>query len=183
MFYDEMNRRVQDLIDKARNSLPEKDFEEISLEEVFPGSTALAGLYIPAKDVFVTRRMRWGWPRSDKGTVINGRSETAFASPFFRGAVPVALPASYYYEWSKDPRIRYAFRIAEPCMYLGGLARNIGGVWRFVILTEEAQGEQRQIHDRQPLVFTYEDAKKWCASGHPTSMLSLSVQNRFISKA
>ena len=182
VFYDEMNQRVQRLIETARSRYTEQEFETISLTEVFPGSRAFAGIFIPSAGQFVTRVMRWGYPAAKK-TVINARSETAFSSPFFAGSIPCVLPASYYYEWSKEPRIRYAFRIADACMYLGGIARQIDGEWHFVILTEEAQGEQREIHTRQPLVFTYENAKKWCASQHPTSLYPCSVQKRFTDKA
>ena len=102
---------------------------------------------------------------------------------FFAGSIPCVLPASCYYEWSKETHARYAFRTADECMYLGGLARQFADGWHFVILTEEAKGEARTIHDRQPLVFTYEDAKKWCASLHPTSLLENSIQYRSIVKA
>ncbi|MBR3357636.1 MAG: SOS response-associated peptidase family protein [Solobacterium sp.] len=183
VFWDEKNQRWQRLIEQARQKFAEKDFEEVSLTEVFPGTQAFAGIYIPARDTHVMRIMKWGYPRSTGSPVINGRSETCFSSRFFAGSIPCVLPASYYYEWTKSPRVRYAFRIADECMYLGGLARQFADGWHFVILTEEARGEARTVHDRMPLAFTYEDAKKWCASEHPTSLYSLSVSERFIEKA
>ena len=183
VFYDEKNRRIADLIDKARARYGEEEFSRISMNEVCPGSTAFAGIYIPSRNMHVLRPMKWGYPRASGSPVINARSETAFSSRFFAGSIPCVLPASSYYEWSKETHARYAFRTADECMYLGGLARQFADGWHFVILTEEAKGEARTIHDRQPLVFSYEDAKKWCASVHPTSLYASSAPIRFLSEA
>ena len=53
--------------------------------------------------------MQWGYALPDGKRVINARSETCFERPFFRDSKPCVLPASGYYEWSKNPRVKYYF--------------------------------------------------------------------------
>ncbi len=177
LFFDEQNQKLRELIELARQKLPEKQFEELSFADVYPSAKALAGIYIPERDAVVTRVMRWGFETNGK-TVINARSETALTSRFFAGTLPCALPASLYYEWD-EKRKKHAFAIDEIPFYLGGLCRKTPGGYDFVILTEEAGMPQRTIHDRQPVIFTYEDAKYWCIHGTGDA-LSRSVRQRIM---
>jgi hypothetical protein len=156
--------------------MSEKDFNEISLFEVFPGQKAFAAVYDPAKQKTVIKVMRWGYDNHGKA-VINARSEILLCFPILSGLLPCAsrpLPIL-----NGQRRIRnMSSRLNQRQSILGALAHIENQQWHFVILTEEASGAQADIHFRQPLVFSYEDAKKWCASKHPTSHLMLSIQER-----
>lgn len=180
IFYDQKNAHLKELIAQAREKMSEKDFNEISLFEVFPGQKAFAAVYDPAKQKTVLKVMRWGYDNHGKA-VINARSESCFASQFFQDSFPCAIPASSYFEWTKTHQ-KYEFKAKSETIYLGALAHIENQQWHFVIITEEASGAQADVHFRQPLVFSYEDAKKWCASKHPTSLLPLSIQERYASK-
>lgn len=180
VFYDENNQQLKKIIASAKEKMPEKEFNEISLFEVFPGQKALAAVYDAKRAQVRIKVMKWGFVQGTR-SVINARSETCFNSLFFADAVPCAVPASAYFEWTADHQ-KYSFTADNETIYLGGLAKEHSDGWYFIIITEPASGMQKEIHDRQPLVFTYQDAKKWCASKHPTSLLSHSLQERSSTK-
>ena len=178
VFFDEKNPKLREMIDTARKKLPEQEFEKISLFEVFPSQYCFAGYWNSSRKEVRTTIMKWGYTGFHGNTVINARSETCFESSFFAGSFPCAIPATGYYEWSVNPRRKYEFTIEEQPFYLGGIFHMENKEPHFVILTEEAGEPQRQIHSRQPLLFTYENAKKWCAAKHPASLRCLSVSKR-----
>jgi putative SOS response-associated peptidase YedK len=179
IFFDGKNEKIRNLIETARQKLGEEKLSKVSLQEVFPGQNAFVG--IDTGSHMSTKIMHWGY-ESRHGTVINARCETAFTSPFFAGSLPCAVIASSYFEWSKDHQ-KYGFFADASPIYLAGLARREKDGWHFVILTENANGLPESIHDRQPVMFTYEDAKKWCASEHPTFLLAKSIRTRYAYKA
>ncbi len=180
IFYDEENIDILNLIRKAADLLPAELFAQIPLGEVFPGSLCFAGCLDRQK--LHTEVMRWGIKGFKGGTVINARSESCFSSPFFRDMTPCALPASGYYEWSREKK-KYLFRIPDHTMYLAGLYRQEDGEKHFVILTEQAEGPRAEIHDRQPVIFERSKAKAWCSSLEPMHLLEYSIQNRTITEA
>lgn len=182
-FYDGNNPVIRKLIDQAKAALPEKEFEEISLFEVFPSQKCFAGYWNPQKKDVRTTVMKWGYSGFNGRQIINARSETCFKSRFFAGSHPCAVPACGYYEWSENPRVKYEFTVEKEPFYLAGIFHKEQNGLHFVILTEEAGEPQRQIHSRQPLLLSYENARKWCASEHPASLRALSIQNRIIRKA
>lgn len=182
-FFDEKNPKLKEIIEAARKQLPPEKFEEISLFEVFPGQKCFAGYWNAQKHAVRTTIMKWGYPSVNGRTVINARSETCFDSRFFAGSHPCAIPASSYFEWSVKPKRKYEFTAEEQPVYLGGIFHKEEDGYHFVILTEQAGSPQNEIHDRQPLLFTYENARKWCASQHPASLRSLSVSKRIILQA
>lgn len=163
----------------AEKNMKPEEFEKISLFDVHPGESAFAGYWNEEKQSTRITIMQWGFKMQNK-LVINARSETCFESSFFKDALPCVLPADSYYEWSKKPHRKYTFLTSSKPMYLAGICHKEDGRLHFVILTEEAGSPQREIHDRQPVIFNYEDAKKWCASKHPTSLLHNSIPERTI---
>ena len=182
LFLSEKNERLKALAEAAKERLPKETYEKLSLFEVYPGSLSLAGVYDPVKHKTVSRPMVWGLSSYDKKLIINARSETCFTSKFFADCKPCAMAASAYYEWSAN-KTRYAFTTDEETFYLAGLWRYENGQMRFVILTEAANEETFRIHHRQPVIFTYEKAKAWCASDTPSLLLKDSVAERYFSKA
>ena len=158
-FSDGENNEIFDLIARVKDAFPAKAFQSISFGEVFPGSTALAFIYVPASEKIRALGMKWGF--GGTRLVINARSETCFERPFFRDAKPCVLPASGYYEWSRNPRVKYYFTGPEKTMYLCGLFRRENNELRFVILTQDADEPQNLIHTRQPVLIPRADVLAW----------------------
>lgn len=174
-FLNGANPRFEEWIQKTKEKMPPKQFEQLSFEDIFPSSFAFVGFLDPKDIRLKTKLMKWGF-QNRNSLVINARSETCFTSPFYEGCIPCTVPASGYYEWTKEKE-KYFFTIDQE-MYLAGVARIENNEWHFVILTEEAVGNQRLIHTREPVVFHRDDAKKWNLSKDPTSLLSCSIKER-----
>ena len=96
--------------------------------------------------------IEWGFPGfQKKGLIINARSETVLEKPMFRDSVlnrRCILPASGYYEWSRD-RTKYAFRPKNAgTLYMAGIYKLFDQGMRFVILTTAPNPSVQDIHDR-----------------------------------
>ncbi len=181
LFYDEKNVTMYRWIKAAKAQMSEQEFASLSLSEVFPGQKAL--IITPSADGRAgLRPALWGYPLKGK-LIINARSETLERSPFFAGSVRCVVPASGYYEWTKKPRIRYFFTLDSRPVYLGAVCRVHEDGLRMVIVTENASSPQSEIHDRQPLLFTKENAGKWCRNNSLADVLSLSEAVRRIAEA
>jgi len=147
-------------------------------EELFRSlQTQLGGATIPRGEIFPTQEaalftasgaqlMRWGFTLRQGRPVINARMESLASRPLFSASLAAGraiVPASGFYEWKKEggKSIRYAvFHPGEP-MYMAGLFRIHLNSPEFVIVTTDARGEMREIHDRMPVLFTREEARAW----------------------
>ena len=65
----------------------------------------------------------------------------------------------YWNECSKNPHVKYTFATPSKPMYLAGIYHKEDGNFHLVILAEKAGYPQSEIHNRQTVIFTYEDAK------------------------
>ena len=113
--------------------------------------------------------LRWGlvpsWAREpgDGPLMINARLETVAEKPAFRDAFRsrrCLVPADGFYEWKREDKAKQPFRIhpadGGPVGFAGVWERWTGRegevVESFAILTTEAQGAIREIHDRMPVM-------------------------------
>ena len=177
IFSNEENEFAGKIIAGAKKSLNKEIFEKISLFDVFPSDQALVVTANKNSGQLHVSPMKWGYRGRNGRIIINARSETAFQdNSFFSGSVPCAVPCSGYYEWSSDKQ-KYTFDIDEP-FFLGGLCRFENNELYFVILTEEASFPQNEIHDRQPVLFTYKNIKAWTECSQPALLLKYSVKRR-----
>ena len=135
----------------------------------------------------------WGIPLSGgKNLVINSRRERIMSSPLFSkllGAGRCAVPASGYYEWSReyeddeasrDVQIsffgpapsaparrkkisrKYLFSMpAQKIIYMAGVFGEFDGETRYSIITGDAVGKAASIHGRMPLILTKENMSRW----------------------
>jgi len=123
---------------------------------------------------------RWGLiPRWFKKSVkewrastINARAETVAEAPSFRDAYKTArciVPMAGYYEWSTLDGKKQPHYVKpsgnQPALLVCGLWTEVtlpdfNGL-TCAILTEEAQGEIANIHDRQPVIVDREGARAW----------------------
>lgn len=116
---------------------------------------------------------RWGfiphWYKVPNGgpLLINARSETIATKPAFAKACRTRrclIPASGFYEWTKDTEGKrlpwYIQRREAPMVF--------AGIWQFwrdtatcAIVTTQAGPEMAKIHHREPVTLGQEDWGKW----------------------
>jgi putative SOS response-associated peptidase YedK len=109
----------------------------------------------------------WGMEREGGGIVVNARSETADRTKMFRDAYREGrclVPADGFFEWRREGTTNqpYLFRRRDRKVFLiAGLCRQ----GRYVILTRDAEGDIREIHDRMPVLLEDESADRWLREG------------------
>ncbi|MCR6711608.1 MAG: SOS response-associated peptidase [Demequina sp.] len=116
-----------------------------------------------------------GWAK-DPGVGVrafNARAETIAEKPTFKNAFAkrrCIVPANGYFEWqvTEDRKVPQFIHPADgsPLAFAG-----LTEVWRpskddpwlvtFSIVTTEARGEMKQIHDREPVMLTRDDVDVW----------------------
>jgi putative SOS response-associated peptidase YedK len=140
--------------------------------------------------------LRWGMvtgtgPSADRvQTRINARVENVARAPMFRDAFRThrcIVPATGFFEWRAEtgPRKKQPFWIRPA----DGGPLALAGVWSssvsrdgevidsFVILTTDAHGVVRGIHDRMPLSLHGADVERWLGAGvFPTDALQQLVR-------
>ena len=128
----------------------------------------------------VIRLMRWGlvpfWAKDPTigNRLINARAETITEKASFKTPLKknrCLVPASGFYEWKKDERIKtkipiyFRLRNEEPFAFAG-----IWDDWKkpegdrlitFTIITTMANELMKPIHDRMPVILHRNDESKW----------------------
>ncbi len=138
---------------------------------VFPGDYSAAVVFTPGGKPHCAR-LRWGFSSLDqKGLLINARAETVLQKATFKDLVRenrCLIPASYYFEWKKDPntgrKLRHIMRDSRSTtIYMAGLFRQEEGetVPRYVILTRDASKDIQHVHHRMPVILDPEERKAW----------------------
>ncbi len=107
--------------------------------------------------------LRWGYPmRNSTGSIINARIETVCEKPTFSRSIPARrclIPATGFFEWYGEGKTKQKYHIrlkGEDFFYLAGLydtypVKNTPAQC-FVVLTGNAQGEMKRIHERVPML-------------------------------
>jgi putative SOS response-associated peptidase YedK len=141
-------------------------------EDVAPGSMQPV-VYLHESGERAIAPMRWGFKTPDR-LLFNTRSETVTTANFWKDSFlkrRCLVPVDGFYEWMKGAgRGKTKFVFTVPGRELFGLA----GVWSswknpktgereptFSILTGEANGVMRPIHDRQPIIAERRDYREW----------------------
>lgn len=155
----------------------------------------------PASPERVVRAMRWGlvpsWARDSKNlpTLFNARVETAFSKPSFRSAVArrhCVVPMDGWYEWVPGEPATTGGRAGAKQPFHMSLPGDRGllmaGLWEArrdpedetvtqlscTVLTTEALGPLRRVHDRMPLVVHPSVLSDWldpAAMGDPRALV------------
>lgn len=152
--------------------------------------------------------MSWGF--SHKATpklIANCRVETADTKVMWRDSWyrrRCVIPASWYYEWGypvyendnhsliehqNNKKVKFAIQNeSSDITYIAGLYRyeehGSMKVPMFAILTREAAGTVRDIHDRMPLILDKENVKKWVRpNGDPSAIVEKALSNMVFEKA
>ena len=123
--------------------------------------------------------LHWGlipsWAKDKKigYRTINARSETAGSKPSFRFALKqrrCLIPASGFFEWKKDGKVKQPFFIQKK----DALPMVFAGLWEYwenpqdhsivescTILTTQANREVAELHDRMPVILEPGDFDLW----------------------
>ena len=162
-FYeDEIRERMRDLLDSQGIKLSEPLIMEPGMD-VCPSdtSTVICGI----GDSMTALNMRWGFTNPyKKGLIINARSETAREKKIFADNIlnrRCLIPASGFYEW--DP-YKARFRFTSPnddLVLLAGFYREEQGMYKYTILTTEANDSMRRVHDRMPVMIGRDEIRDW----------------------
>lgn len=123
--------------------------------------------------------MRWGlvpkWAKSPAvgSRMINAKAETVTTKPAFRAAIKYhrcVVPADGWYEWKREGGHKQPYFMTDT----SGASLAMAGIWArwhggeseepletCAILTTEARGPLRDVHERMPLLLTSEVWQQW----------------------
>lgn len=134
-------------------------------------------------DSAVVEVLRWGYESARKNTLIfNARSETVREKPMFRYDYEThrcLIPANKFYEWKdggEKKKEKYEFFAPGEILYFAGIYHKDPEGDRFTILTREAEGCMRGIHNRMPLILRLKDIEAWLFSEKKAEKL---LESRF----
>lgn len=146
LFKQNDDEELNDWIQKLNLENP----ADLSLKEVFPSqkTIVLIGPDTPAV-------MRWGLKKwDDKGLIINARSESVKESSFFKEHLSLRrclIKADAFFEWNKDKQKNIILGPQQKPFYMAALYDDSTEIPTFAILTDEAEGDFRKLHNRVPL--------------------------------
>ena len=113
----------------------------------------------------------WAKDPSIGARMINARSETIVEKPSYKNAFKsrrCLVPADGYYEWKKSPQGKIPHFIGRPDGRTFGMAgiwehweKELGVLDTFSILTREAEGALREIHERMPVIIPQDLTAAW----------------------
>jgi len=126
----------------------------------------------------------WAKEMTTKYSMFNAKSETAATSPAFREPFRkrrCVVPVTGFYEWCRDvePKLPYLIKASKH----GGLL--LAGLWdrwvnaetqeevlSFTILTAPAHPDFAFVHNRQPVMLSIAEARKWLEPDIPTTEMT-----------
>ena len=142
---------------------------------------SLPVLYRDHENALRCELSHWGlipsWAKDDSigFKTSNARSETAAEKPSFKHAFKkqrCLIPVDGWYEWKRDGKNKqpYYHYQDQQVTWLAGLWENWTDprtgkpLHSFTILTQDAKGKARKIHNRMPVFLNSENAENWLDS-------------------
>lgn len=139
---------------------------------IAPGTWLLTFLR-PAEGVPLQANLMWWgfkphWAGPKAPQPINARVESVARSSYFRGALGhhrCVVPADGWFEWRKEGDKKFPHYLTRS----DGKPLWMAGIWApredespgCAMLTEEARGEARLVHDRMPVLLDQEGVQRW----------------------
>ena len=114
--------------------------------------------------------LRWGFKKWDStGVIINARVETLHIKPMFSRLLHegrCVVPTREYYEWEKVGKNKVKHFVKDRdsnLIFMAGLYRKASksGKGEYVIITKDAEGDVRKIHDRMPVILRVDQIEGW----------------------
>lgn len=133
-----------------------------------------APVLLPQQDGMGPELLTWGFPWPGRQSVIHARAETLLERPMFREAAMLRrciVPASSFFE--RDPE-RQQFRFWQPDsepLYMAAVWDRRSSMDCFCIITTEANGSVRSIHDRMPLLLPSDLLQPWLHEAQATAAI------------
>ncbi len=131
--------------------------------EIFPGQ--YAPIIKEGKESPEMFMYEWGIkPTGFKTSLINARSESVKTKPSFAEAYKnnrIIVPATGFYEWSRDKKKYLFFDEDIKLLYMAGIAASKSGRGYFAIITTQADETVSKVHDRMPLLLDKHDVVSW----------------------
>lgn len=132
----------------------------------------------------------WAKELTTKYSMFNAKSETAAKSPAFKAPYQkrrCVVPITGFYEWCRQNNQKLPYFIkahAEDGLLLAGL----WDAWHnkeadeellsFTILTTAASAGMAFVHNRQPVILSMDEARKWLDTDLPTAELAYLFASR-----
>ncbi|MBR0379063.1 MAG: SOS response-associated peptidase [Mogibacterium sp.] len=162
-YEDEIRERMQDLLD-SQSIMADASLKAEPGRDVRP-SDASAVIFRSGGGVLSAGGMRWGFSNPyRKGLIINARAETAAEKNLFADSVAkrrCIIPASGFYEWDTY-KARFRFTLPDGGLILmAGFWHEEQGTPRYTILTTEANGSMKPVHDRMPVMIGRDEIGPW----------------------
>lgn len=153
---------VDELVwDEMEELVGRLDRNGLSAGDIFPSHRLLI-LKKGTKGPEAYRQARWGYPGTGR-PLINARAETVQEKASFRADFAqrrCVIPARGFYEWNALKE-QFCFTGYEGALYLAGIYNNDPGKECVVILTTQANGSVRSVHDRMPLLIPRQEVWQW----------------------
>ena len=157
---DETSREIEKIVAALDKKYSDQEYKK---GEIFP--TDNAPILVAKGSNIEPDILKWGFPNfSNKGVIINARSETAFEKKTFRESLTsrrCIIPASGFYEWNKNKEKIYFTPKEETIMYMAGIYSVYDNEARFVIITTSANSSVKEVHERMPLLLQKNQLEQW----------------------
>jgi len=149
------------------------EFQNVKTGEIRPTDTV--PILIPEKEFKIDAvPMQWGIKGYNGNLVINARSEGVYDKRMFKDSIVnkrCIIPSNGFFEWAKLQNKKEKYLIKDnnsPMLYFAGIYEKLPDPVlpdkeqvRFVIMTREARGLMRSLHNRMPVTVERRDILKW----------------------
>ena len=147
---------------------------------ISPGQTSAVIFFNRKQYKFLN--IEWGFKTFKNGNlIINARSETVNKKKSFQELVKFQrclVPANSWFEWS-EPKKPYLIKNKEnKIISFAGLYKiEENGEKKFIIITSEANGSLRKIHNRTPVVVKQKNFMNWLGEDYKSALSILKPIN------
>ena len=160
---DDTAREIEKLVRQVDEKMMKAENIHLQAGDIHPSE--LAPVVVADDKRLCCRWQRWGFPGfSGRQLIINARSESALEKKMFRESVEhrrIVVPATWFYEWSKNKEKNIFYRENQSVLYMAGLYNRYQDEDRFVILTTAANESMKSVHDRMPLLLERDEIEGW----------------------
>lgn len=157
---DETSREIKKILEQLDKKI---NNPSIKTGEIFP--TNDVPILVAKNKNIEPDVLKWGFPNfTNKGVIINARTETVFEKKMFRESLVsrrCIIPANGFYEWNANKEKIFFTPPSETIMYMAGIFNVFNNEPRFVILTTNANSSIEDVHNRMPLLLSNNQIEPW----------------------
>ncbi len=159
---------IREILKKLSLHIVRDEFLEYNEEngEICP--TDFAPVITKREKGFYFEKLKWGFNKwNDSGVIINARCETIKIKSTFSSLIKFSrcvVPAGEFFEWKKLEKGKKKHFIKDKndnILFMAGLYRDTIEGKEFVIITKNAVGEMKNIHDRMPVILRVNQIGDW----------------------